>query len=275
MKRLLLHLQLLLLGSVLLSACGSSMPFMDGAKQVPYLQNSDSYVSSDENNAYDLFIMPKDLLMISVFSPYSSEAVSMFNLTDEEALNGTTRTRSSRGGEVHYYIVDNDGCIDFPVVGSIHVGGLSKENAEQLIHDKISPYLQRDLNFNVTCRIQNYNITVLGEVRNPTIFYVDNGKVSIFEALARAGDLTIDGQRKNIKLIRVSETGGQEIHTLDLTDANILNSPYYYLRQRDIIYVEPNKPRKEESVVGPYTRLWFRGVAITVSLGSLLYRVLN
>jgi polysaccharide export outer membrane protein len=274
MKTLLLRLHLLLLGSVLLSACGS-MPFMDGAKQVPYLQNSDSYVSSDENNVYDLYIMPKDLLMISVFSPYDNEAVSMFNLRDEVALNGTTRTRASASGEIHYYIVDNEGCIEFPVVGSIHVGGLSKENAEQLIHDKIAPFLQRDVNFNVTCRIQNYNITVLGEVRYPTMFYVDNGKVSIFEALARAGDLTIDGQRKNIKLIRVSETGGQEIHTLDLTDANILNSPYYYLRQRDIIYVEPNKSRKEESAVGTSTRLWFRGVAITVSLGSLLYRVLN
>ena len=267
MKALLLRLHLLILVSFLLSSCVS-------VKEVPYLQNSESYESSDENAVYDLFIMPKDLLMISVFSPYGNEAVSMFNLTDAMALNGTTRTRGS-SGEIHYYIVDNEGCIDFPVIGKIHVAGMSKENAEQLIHDKIAPYLQRDLNFNVTCRVQNYNITVLGEVRNPTIFYVDNGKVSIFEALARAGDLTIDGQRKNVKLIRVSESGGQEIHTLDLTDASILNSPYYYLRQRDIIYVEPNKTRKQEAAVSTSTRLWFRGTSIVVSLGSLLYRVLN
>lgn len=267
MKVRLFRLCLLSLAALSLQGCVS-------VKEVPYFQNAEEYVSNGQNDVYDLFIMPKDLLMISVFSPYGNEAVSMFNLTDVSVLQGT-RTSGSRSGDVHYYIVDNDGNIDFPVVGTVHVGGLSKENVEQMLHDKIAPYLQKDLAFNVTCRIQNYNITVLGEVRTPTMFSVDNGKVSILEALARAGDLTIDGQRKNVKLIRQSETGGQEVHTLDLTDASILNSPYYYLRQRDIIYVEPNKARKEESVVGTSTRIWFRGVAISVSLGSLLTRVLR
>jgi len=116
---------------------------------------------------------------------------------------------------------------------------------------------------------------VLGEVRSPQTFDVTRPRLTILEALAQAGDLTVYGKRDNVKLLRQQDNGEYEIHELDLRDANILNSPYYYLQQRDIVYVEPNEVAAQETKVGQTTRLWVRGALITVSLGSLLYRVLQ
>ena len=115
----------------------------------------------------------------------------------------------------------------------------------------------------------------MGEVREPNTFTLSRPKVTILEALAMAGDMTIYGKRDNVKLLRELPDGTYEVHELDLRDANILDSPYYYLQQRDIVYVEPNEAMKQNAEIGTTTRLWVRGASITISLGSLLYRVLR
>ena len=101
------------------------------------------------------------------------------------------------------------------------------------------------------------------------------GEGKVFPALAKAGDMTIYGKRDNLKILRELPDGTYQVHELDMRDANILNSPYYYLQQRDIVYVEPNEAMAQNSKIGQTTQLWVRGVSITVSLGSLLYRVLQ
>ena len=169
----------------------------------------------------------------------------------------------------------NNGCIEFPVLGTIEVGGLTKSACEKLIHDKIMPYLNANENPVVTVRMSNYKISVLGEVNRPGMFTVGNEKINIFEALAQAGDLTIYGVRERVKLIRENENGQKQISTLNLNDANIINSPNYYLQQNDIIYVEPNKVKSQNSTIGQSTTLWLSATSILVSLTSLLYNILK
>ena len=144
-----------------------------------------------------------------------------------------------------------------------------------MIHDKIKPYLNASENPVVTVRMSNYKISVLGEVNRPGMFVVGNEKINILEALAQAGDLTIYGVRNNVKLIRENEKGKKEIHTLNLNDADIISSPYYYLQQNDIVYVEPNKVKARNSSVGQTTSLWITGTSILISLATLLYTILK
>ena len=190
-------------------------------------------------------------------------------------MNPTTRSVAGSNRVVQTYLVDNEGCIEFPVLGRLEVGGLTKSLCEKMIHDKIVPYLNAAENPVVTVRMSNYKISVLGEVARPGMFTVGNEKINIFEALAQAGDLTIWGVRDRVKLIRESAKGRKEIHTLNLNDANIINSPYYYLQQNDIVYVEPNKVKARNSGVGQTTSLWLTSTSILVSLTSLLYNILK
>jgi polysaccharide export outer membrane protein len=127
----------------------------------------------------------------------------------------------------------------------------------------------------VTVRMSSYSISVMGEVAHPGTFLVQREKISILEALAQAGDLTIYGVRDKVKLIREDANGRKEFHTLNLNDANIISSPYYYLQQNDIVYVEPNKVKARNSNVGTTTSLWFTSVSILISLSSLLYNILK
>ena len=182
---------------------------------------------------------------------------------------------TSGTGTVMPYLVDNEGYIKFPVLGAIHVEGLTKRECERMIETKIRPYLSENEQPVVTVQMSSYSISVLGEVAHPGTFMVSREEISIFEALAQAGDLTIYGVRSRVKLIRKSATGHKEIHTLNLNDANIINSPYYYLQQNDIVYVEPNKAKAQNSSVGNMTTLWFSATGIAISLTTLLYNILK
>ncbi len=144
-----------------------------------------------------------------------------------------------------------------------------------MIHDKLLPYLNATENPVVTVRMSNYKISVLGEVNNPGMFTVSNEKINILEALAQAGDLTIYGVRDKVKLIRENASGKKEIIRINLNDAEIINSPYYYLQQNDIVYVEPNKVKARNSTIGQSTTLWLSGTSILVSLASLIVNILR
>jgi len=208
-------------------------------------------------------------------STVNPEASAPYNLIVRPVLNSTSSNIASSGGSLQTYLVDNDGTIDFPVLGSLQVGGLSKAECEKMIHDKLQPYLNADENPVVTVRMSNYKISVLGEVTRPGVFTVSNEKINILEALAQAGDLTIYGVRDRVKLIRESATGKKEVVTINLNDAEIINSPYYYLQQNDVVYVEPNKVKARNSSVGTSTNLWFTGTSVLISLTSLLYSILR
>ena len=247
-------------------------------KDIPYFQNAETF--EGKSYIHNMRIMPKDSLVIFVHSS-SSEAVALFNLREPSKLRdydkrvGGIRVSSNSSGEIHKYFVENDGTIDFPVVGRIHLSGLTIQQANDTILEKISPYIKESANCVVNTLINNFEISVLGEVKNPTTFTITRPEVNVLEALAMAGDMTIYGKRNNVKILRELADGTYEVHELDMRDANILNSPYYYLQQRDVVYVEPNEAMAQNAKIGSTTQLWVRGASITISLGSLLYMVLQ
>lgn len=266
MNKQLTPLALLCLTLALFCSCGST-------KNVAYFKNLDRVDLSQSEFLYDARIMPKDILTITV-NTSNPEAAAPFNLTVPSAYNqqGSVNWTSQT---LQTYLVDNQGFIDYPVLGRIDVGGLTKSACEKMIHDKIKPYLNENENPVVTVRMANYKISVLGEVARPGMFTVSNEKINILEALAQAGDLTIYGVRDKVKLIRESEKGRKEIHTLNLNDANLISSPYYYLQQNDIVYVEPNKVKSQNSSIGSATNLWLSATGIVVSVASLVVTILK
>lgn len=127
----------------------------------------------------------------------------------------------------------------------------------------------------MTVRFVDFKVSVLGEVAAPGTYSVKNGKVNIFEALALARDLTVYGMRDNVKIIREDKSGKKNIYEVNLNDANILTSPYYYLQQNDVVYVTPNKSKAKNSDIGSSTSLWFSATSILISLTSLMYNILK
>ena len=242
-------------------------------KKVPYLQDVEVMEqTAQQENLYDAKIMPKDLLTI-VVSCTSPELAVPFNLTVASPASVATTGNSQLTVQpvLQPYLVDNGGKINFPVLGELKVGGLTKREAEQLIIDKLKPYIKETPI--VTVRMVNYKISVLGEVTRPGTFTISNEKVNLLEALAMAGDMTVWGVRDNVKLIREGADGKQEIVTLDLNKAEPILSPYYWLQQNDIVYVTPNKAKARNSDIGNSTSLWFSATSILVSLASLLVTI--
>lgn len=245
----------------LLSGCASY-------KQVPYIQDADMLSTiQEELPLYDAKIMPKDLLTITV-NTTDPEVAAPFNLTVQTSVNVARSNSLVQQPILQQYLVSNDGTIDFPVLGTLQIGGLTKGEAETLIREKLGEYLKETPI--VTVRMSNYKISVLGEVSRPGVFTISNEKVNIFEALAMAGDLTIWGMRNNVKLIRENADGQRVIINLNLNRADIVTSPYYYLQQNDILYVTPNKTKAKNSDIGQSTNLWFSGTSILVSLINIL-----
>ncbi len=252
--------------ALLLASCGST-------KDVPYFQNAETVDLSSSSYLYDARIMPKDQLTITV-STINGEASAPFNLTVPTPYTVNMRSSYSQA-LLQTYLVDNNGKISFPIIGEVTVGGLTKSEAEQLIAQRIQPYINDAERPIVTVRMTGYQISVIGEVNRPGTFTVSREKITVLEALAQAGDLTIYGQRKNVQLIREDAHGQKSIHILDLTDANLINSPYYYMQQNDVINVTPNKVKAQNSSVGSMTTLWFSATSILISLTSLLYNILK
>ncbi len=259
MKKVFFPLILLTL-TLLIGSCS-------GSKKVAYFQNIDSLNLAASRGLYDAKIMPKDQLTITV-STTDPQAASPFNLAVAGAVgnNGQLSSTSNLQG----YLVDNEGNIDFPVVGKLHVVGLTKTQCQDLIKQKISPYLAATERPIVTVRMSSYRITVIGEVNSPGVIPVATEKMSVVEALAQAGDLTLYGKRDNIMLIREDATGAKSSYRLNLNDANLINSPFYYLQQNDILYVEPNGVKAKGSGIGSSTTIWFSVTGMAMSLATFI-----
>ena len=242
---------------LLLTSCIST-------KKVTYFENKDDINTALSKTLYDAKIMPKDILQIQVFT-MTPEAAAPFNLM--KLTGGSVSTTSSNGqGNIYDYLVNNEGNIEYPVLGTLHLGGLSKTEAEQFIKSKIQPYLAESENVVVHVRMMNYKYAVLGGVNKPGVFTTLNEKVSILEAIAQAGDLTTFAYRDRIFLIRENAEGQKDFHQMDINDANIINSPYYYLQQNDVIYVEQQKIVARNSFISANTSIWF---SLTSSLMSI------
>lgn len=266
MKKNVLSFSIFALMILMLASCASS-------KKVAYFQNAVDGVVERSEGLYDAKIIPKDILTITV-STTNPEAATPFNLTISNTLNATGQMYSG-SGVLQTYLVDNNGEIEYPVVGNIKVAGLTKNECQELVKSKIKAFLAEDEDPIVTVRMSSYRVTIIGEVRSPGVIPVGTEKMSILEALASAGDLTIYGKRDNVMLIREEANGQKTVHRLNLNDANIISSPYYYLQQNDIVYVEPNGVQAKNSAIGSSTTIWFSFVGIVTSVASLLVNILR
>ena len=241
-------------------------------KNVPYLQYPEIANNlSKEIPLYDAKIMPKDLLSITV-NTSDPQAAAPFNLTMQTPINvGMSNAYTTTQPSLQQYLVTNEGEITMPVIGKLKVGGLTKTEAENKIREQLMSYLKEEPI--VTVRMANYKISVLGEVARPGTFNIGNEKVNVLEALAMAGDMTVYGVRTNVKLIREDAKGKRIIEMLDLTKSDFIHSPYFYLKQNDILYVTPNETKAKNSDIGNSTTLWFSATSILVSIASLLVTI--
>ncbi|HMG66870.1 MAG TPA: polysaccharide biosynthesis/export family protein [Chitinophagaceae bacterium] len=179
-------------------------------------------------------IQKNDLLNISVAS-LDAKGTEVFNTPNILSV------ASGMSSEVLGYLVGTDGTIQFPILGTLKAEGLTKQQLKELIQKKlIDQALLKGPIVNV--RFLNFRVTVLGEVKNPTVITVPNEKISLLEAIGLAGDLTIYAKRDNVLVIRETN-GNKEIQRINLNSIELLSSPYYYLKSNDVVYVEPNKSR--------------------------------
>ncbi|MEG1839394.1 MAG: polysaccharide biosynthesis/export family protein, partial [Bacteroidaceae bacterium] len=214
----------------------------------------------------------KDLLSVTVSSS-NPEASVPYNLTVPTIQTPQVLQYTTTQPILQTYLVDNNGNIMFPILGELHLGGLTKSEAEAYIINRLKPSFKEAPIVNV--RLVNYKISVLGEVQNPNTFTVANEKINIFEALALAGDMTIYGKREKVKLLREDSEGRKNIVELDLNRSDVVNSPYFYLQQNDVVYVEPNKAKARNADIGQATSLMLSGTSILISVASLIVNIVR
>ena len=247
----------------------------NSSKKIMYLQ--DVKVASPEKISSDqaITIQPKDMISI-VVSSKDPELAAMFNLPIISNYAGL-QTPTSGVAKTLGYVVDNQGDINFPIVGKIHAAGLSRWQLQEAIKKELK---NRDLlkDMVVTIEFMNFKVSVLGEVNAPGTYQIDGDKVTILEALAMAKDLTIHGVRDGIYVIREQE-GQRHTYHLDLRSADIFDSPAYYLKQNDIIYVQPDKVRIGESTLNQNSLksagLWISIASLIASIGILIANVVD
>jgi polysaccharide biosynthesis/export protein len=208
-------------------------------KNMVYFQNIENLAErEDRREDNNIEIRPDDVLTIRVSAP-EQEAAIPFNLTKSMS----SQMNLGSNVELETYLVSNEGTIEFPVIGTLEVQGLTNQELAKKIKYEIREYVKDPI---VNVRILNFQISVLGEVKNPGTFSIENDHITVSKALAMAGDLTIYGKRNNI-LVMGEENGKKTYAYLDLTDASVVNSPHYNLRQNDVIYVEPRAPRRHSA----------------------------
>lgn len=197
-------------------------------KEIVYFQNAKNFETVVDTDTFAPKFKVNDIVSIFV-STYDLEAVKPFNLFVGGGDN-------SNNPELIDYLVDIDGNIDYPVLGKVKLLGLTVAEAKKLFKEKLSEYLKDPI---VNIRILNFRISVLGEVNAPGRYDISGERITILEALALAGDLTIKGQRENVLVVR--DFNGTKTYTrVDITNKELFNSPVYYLTQNDVVYIEPN-----------------------------------
>jgi polysaccharide export outer membrane protein len=239
---------------VLMASCVSK-------KDIVYFQN-DEIDQLNVSNSYKTIIKPDDVLQITI-TALDIEAVRPFNLA---AVTYATSSNSAIGvAQQQTYLVDTNGEIEFPVLGKIKIGGLTRDESIDLLKSKLSPDYIKEPNVNI--RISNYKISVMGDVQRPGSYNVPNERITILDALALAGDINISGQRNNILIIREEENKKVQ-YKVDLLSNNIFTSPVYYLQQNDVVYVEPNYARIQSASANSNTSL-------VISISSVLIALLT
>ncbi len=224
---------------VLLSSCSTN-------KKISYFRDiPDSIFLAARNINTTSFEEPliqlNDILQVSILSldPQLNNMLTSANSVAFSVQPSSSNLTSASSATISGFLVDKKGMIELPVIGKIKVSGMSTAEARDFIHDRVAIFYKDPV---INVRFANFNITVLGEVARPATYVVPNEKLSVLDAIGMAGDLTIYGKRENILLVR--DSGGQKKYVrFDLNSSGMFNSPYFYLRQGDVIYIEPAKSK--------------------------------
>ncbi len=245
---------LILFSILLVSSCVSR-------QDIAYFQEIENLSSQD--NLESITFKPNDMLSI-VVSAASLEAVAPFNLIGASRISqspsmGSSSSMSGGGTQVPY-MVNTEGEIEFPVLGTINVLGMTTKELQDYLKDRISEYVKDPI---VNVRVMNFTVSIIGAVNSPGTYPVSGERISIVEALAIAGDLAIFGRRDNILIVR--ELDGKKTYKyLDIRDPEILNSDYYYLKQHDIVYVEHNRSSMQNAIAN-------RNISVYIGVASFLF----
>lgn len=240
---------------VLTFACASK-------KDLLYLQDVSD---SDEKTLqrYEPTLKTDDLLSI-IISAETPEVTIPFNMP---AIQGNYEVNNNQSG-IKTYLIDNAGYIEFPVIGKIELAGLTRAQAVEKIAAGVSNYV---INPQVNLRILNYKVSVLGEVNSPGTFVLESERVTLLEALSRAGDLTIYGNRHNVLVIREVD-GKKTFNRFDITQSDFMSSPFYYLTQNDVVIIEPNQARVNMSSYGQNLQVILGTLSLLVTVAVLIFK---
>lgn len=256
MKKIFVRLSILLVLLVVSAASCSTY------KKINYIQDAqlDTALTMIANQG--ILIQPMDMISI-VVSSRDPELARIYNLPVVTYQAGSESSVSNFNQRLIAYSVDNDGNIQFPELGTIHVAGLNRWQLAELIREKLSSLVKDAV---VTVQFMNFKISVTGEVTSPGVFDISGDKITIFEAISLARNLTIYGRRDGVYVIR-EQNGSRTIYQVDLRTVDMFNSPAYYLQQNDVVYVEPNKVRAGQSTINENN---LKSVSLWVSIGSFL-----
>ncbi len=255
-----LFFKISIISLIALSSCASRKDFV-------YFQDGPLLDTEVNNMNTELVYQSNDLITIDITGA-DPETVQPFRLppvTFEEnisvlSVQGTLRVQA--------YLIDMNGNIDFPSLGTLKIAGMTRTQTVAFFKEKLADFIKDPI---VNIRLANFSISVLGEVARPGVYNIQDERVSLSEALGLAGDLTINGKRDNIFLIREID-GKKRFAKLDLTSVNIVNSPLYYLMQNDVIYIEPNKAKIRSSTYNPNTSIVISAIATLATISAILIR---
>ncbi len=258
------HLGIFILGALLLASCATN-------KRAAYIQQVQTDIPTAIEQDYQIRIKPLDRLTVTITSK-DPELAAPFNAASSyNSLNGLSSYSSSSNGNLQILTVDKEGKIQLPIIGEIDCDGLTRNELAKkientirengMVHDPI-----------VIIQFADVKFSVLGEVARPGQFSITKDRISLFDALAMAGDLTIYGQRENVALIR-EENGMRTVHYFDLKNPDILTSPYFYLQQDDVVYVTPNKYKAQAGEINQNRSFYISLVSVAVSVATLLVTI--
>ena len=249
------------LGMLLLVSCSSP-------KNLAYFSDlpENSTYSEKITNDTEPKIQPDDLLSITV-SSLNPEANALFNKGVMLSAGNNGASANSRISD-EGYLVNSDGYVEFPVLGKVKLGGLTKQEARAKLVKDLSKYLKDPA---VNIRFMNFRVTVIGEVNRPATFTIPSEKINVLEALGLAGDMTLYGKRENVLLIR-EENGIRKMTRIDLNSKEAFNSPYFYLQHNDVVYVEPNKVRQVQATTSTRNiTILFSAISVATLIISRLF----
>ena len=258
LNRVNLFVKLLLL-SLFAVSCASK-------KDILLLQDIESYKVEQDSTVNHLTIKKNDLVSIIVTSIDQKSAIP-FNLP---VVNSSSRA----GGlnvmgqqQLQSYLVDAYGFIDFPVLGRVKAVGKTTQDLKEELKRSLLKYIKDPI---INIRIQNFSISVIGEVNRPGTFTVTNERINILQAISLAGDFTEYGVRKEVLVVREKDNGDKEYHKIDFTSKSLLTSPFYFLKQNDVVIVSPNNAQVQASAFNRNTGVYVSVVSILITLANFL-----